>query len=40
MARMKTVKGRSNGGAKMARFNMAWVTNGKDWKTFVKDLHQ
>jgi sialidase-1 len=30
----------SNGGAKMARFNMAWVTNGKDWKTFVKDLHQ
>jgi sialidase-1 len=27
----------SNGGAKMARFNMAWVTNGKDWKTFVRD---
>ncbi len=27
----------SDGGAKMARFNLAWVTNGKDWEDFVKD---
>ena len=26
----------SDGGAKIARFNLAWVTNGKDWKTFIK----
>jgi len=27
----------SDGGAKMARFNLAWVTNEKDWEIFVKD---
>jgi len=27
----------SNGGAKMARFNLAWVTDGKDWKTFIEN---
>jgi sialidase-1 len=26
----------SDGGAKMARFNLAWVTRGKDWKEFIK----
>ncbi len=25
----------SDGGAKMARFNLAWVTDGKDWKEFL-----
>jgi sialidase-1 len=27
----------SDGGAKMARFNLAWVTEGKDWKEFIKN---
>ncbi len=27
----------SDGGGKMARFNLAWVTGGKDWKTFVEN---
>lgn len=26
----------SDGGAKLARFNLAWVTNGRDWKEFVE----
>lgn len=25
----------SDGGAKMARFNLAWVTEGRDWKTYI-----
>ncbi len=25
----------SNGGAKMARFNLAWLTEGKDWRKFL-----
>ena len=25
----------SDGGAKMARFNLAWITGGKDWKEFI-----
>jgi sialidase-1 len=27
----------SEGGAKMARFNLAWVTEGKDWKQFLEN---
>lgn len=27
----------SDGGAKMARFNLAWVTNGRDWREFLKN---
>lgn len=27
----------SDGGAKMARFNLAWVTNGRDWEEFLKN---
>ncbi|MBS3770668.1 MAG: exo-alpha-sialidase [Bacteroidales bacterium] len=26
-----------DGGAKMARFNLNWLTKGKDWKTFIED---
>ncbi len=26
----------SDGGAKIARFNLAWLTKGRDWRTFVK----
>jgi sialidase-1 len=26
----------SEGGAKMARFNLAWITEGRDWKKFLK----
>ena len=26
----------SDGGAKIARFNLAWLLNGRDWKEFVK----
>lgn len=26
----------SDGGAKLARFNLAWLTKGRDWKTFVE----
>jgi sialidase-1 len=25
----------NDGGAKMARFNLAWITEGKDWKEFI-----
>jgi sialidase-1 len=27
----------SGGGAKMARFNLAWVTEGKDLETFLEN---
>lgn len=27
----------SDGGAKIARFNLVWVTNGRDWRAFLKD---
>jgi len=27
----------SDGGAKMARFNLVWLTEGKDWKEFLRD---
>lgn len=27
----------SNNGGKMARFNLTWLTNGKDWKEFVNN---
>lgn len=27
----------SDGGAKMARFNLAWLTNGVDWKQYVSE---
>lgn len=27
----------SDGGAKIARFNLAWVTNGNDWRKYLKD---
>jgi sialidase-1 len=27
----------SDGGAKIARFNLDWLTAGRDWKTFVRD---
>lgn len=27
----------SEGGAKMARFNLAWLTGGRDWKEFVNE---
>ena len=27
----------SDGGAKIARFNLAWVTEGKDWETFIEN---
>ena len=27
----------SDGGAKMAHFNLAWVTEGKDWETFIEN---
>lgn len=27
----------SGGGGKMARFNLAWLTEGKDWKTFLTE---
>ncbi len=27
----------SDGGAKVARFNLAWVTNGRDWREFLKN---
>jgi len=27
----------SGEGAKMARFNLVWVTNGRDWREFIKD---
>jgi sialidase-1 len=27
----------TDGGAKMARFNLAWVTEGKDWETFIEN---
>ena len=27
----------SDGGAKIARFNLAWLTGGKDWKEFLKE---
>lgn len=27
----------SDGGAKIARFNLAWLTGGKDWKKFLKE---
>lgn len=27
----------SDGGAKMARFNLAWLTGGKNWKTYIRD---
>jgi sialidase-1 len=26
----------SDGGGKMARFNLAWLTGGRDWKEFVQ----
>jgi sialidase-1 len=25
----------SNGGGKMARFNLAWLTSGRDWREFL-----
>jgi len=27
----------NDGGGKMARFNLAWITKGEDWKKFLKD---
>ena len=27
----------SDGGAKMARFNLPWVTEGRNWKEFLPD---
>jgi sialidase-1 len=27
----------SDGGAKMARFNLAWLTGGRDWKEFINE---
>jgi sialidase-1 len=27
----------SDGGAKMARFNLAWITGGKNWREFINN---